>query len=510
MLAALLSLAMVLTFAGAADLEAPVTATAPADDAVMSIHAEEGALDVFSDAPEKGNWSYEALNCIVANDLMKGNNSKIMPANLLSRAEMTTIMVRVLGAENLSANISKYVDVKRGEWYYDAISAGVATKIINGSGNKMMPKDSITREQAMAILARTFLFEAETNATATFKDKAKISSWALESANALVEREIVLGDAKGNLRPQDNITRAEFATMLHRIVCYFAKADVDYAGKTINGSVILGDANVDLSGATIDGDLYIVEGVGDAKIDLSDVTVTGNIVIRGGDVTVAEGVSVIRKEDVVEDEPVVVPPVVDKEDTTTDRETPNVATTPNGANVKESGTYILYEGANGEKKLYATVRGNTITFDFRKLKTSEADWRTVVIKALYVDTDEDLICTADGFGFVSFETNKEIDLDDILKQMIDSTNNAIAPLLGINAVIDEQTGKVSEITNDYNLATLSFTIDTANSAYQTLGRKELFDSRGIDAGTNDQASFNGKIGTDSYTVVMKVPNYEND
>ena len=498
MLAALLSLAMVLTFAGAADLDATVTATAPISDEAIDIHAADGALDAFSDAPEKGSWSYEALNCIVANELIKGNNSLVMPANLLSRAEMTTIMVRVLGAEELSADISGYIDVSRGEWYYDAISAGVATRIIEGNGNKMMPKDSITREQAMAILARTFLFEAETNATATFNDKAKVSSWALESANALVEREIVLGDANGNLRPQDSITRAEFATMLHRIVCYFAKADVDYAGKTINGSVILGDANANLSGATIDGDLYIVEGVGDAKIDLSDVTVTGNIVIRGGDVTVAEGASVIRKED----EPVVVPPVVDdKEDTTTDRETPNVATTPNGADVTpveidETGTYVSYD--NGAAKVYADVTSNTITFDLTNVDGTET------LKDLFVKANKKVAIKTNGFSEVSFFTNEEVAVSDVLVDMLDSTSRAISQILGI-------TDAEGNVIGSYTVAELSDMIESAYTFYTNdmsadKWMQKLFDDRGIicDEAAN-KAAFTGTIGGNEYTIVLIVP-----
>ncbi|MBQ5777574.1 MAG: S-layer homology domain-containing protein [Oscillospiraceae bacterium] len=496
MLAALLSLAMVLTFAGAADLEAPVTATALADDLAIDIHAADGALDAFIDAPEMGNWSYEALNCIVANELMKGNGNKMMPANLLSRAEMTTIMVRVLGAENLSADISSYIDVKRGEWFYDAISSGVATKIINGNGNKMMPKDSITREQAMAILARTFLFEAETNATATFKDKAKVSYWALESANALVERKIVLGDSNGNLRPQDNITRAEFATMLHRIVCYFAKTDVDYAGKTINGSVILDDGSIDLSGVTIDGDLYIVEGVGNAKIDLTDVTVTGNIVIRGGDVTVAEGASVIRPEV----KPEVVPPVVDKDDTT-DRETPNVATTPNGADVTpveidENGTYVSYN--NGATKVYADVTGKTITFDLTGVAGEE------VLKDLFVKANKNVSIKADGFSEVNFKTNEEFPVAELLADMLDSTNKAISNMMGITNASGEVEGdlKLSYLADKVETAYIFYTNDTSDDKWM----QKLFDDRDIicDEAIN-KAAFKGTIGGNEYTIVIIVP-----
>lgn len=507
MLAAVLSLAMVLTFAGAADIDAETDLAVSADSVNIDIHAADGALDAFADAPEEGNWSYESLNCIVANELMKGNNSLLSPSALLSRAEMTTIMVRLLGAEGLSADISKYVDVRNGEWFYDAISSGVATKIINGSGNKMMPRDSITREQAMVILARTFLFEAETNATATCRDSADISSWALESANALVENKVVLGDANGDLRPKSNITRAEFATMLHRIICYFAKADVDYAGKTINGSVVLADGSVDLSGVTIDGDLYIVEGVGDAKIDLTDVTVTGRIVIRGGDVTVSEGAGaqVVRPEE----EPVV-PPVVDDKDDTTDRETPNVSTTPGGAEanpivIDETGTYVSYDG--GAKKVYADVTGDTITFDLTNVGGEE------ILKDLFVKANKKVAIKADGFREVDYLTNEEIPVSALLADMVDSTNKAFTGPEFLKITDADK----NIVATEYKLRHLAEMTSIASSLYVNDLSEDKW-AQGIFHGYDvtisvikegeeivaNKASFTGTIGGKKFTISLIV------
>ena len=58
MLAAMLSLAMVLSFAGAADIDAETTAAVSEESLNIDIHAADGALDAFADAPENGNWSY--------------------------------------------------------------------------------------------------------------------------------------------------------------------------------------------------------------------------------------------------------------------------------------------------------------------------------------------------------------------------------------------------------------------------------------------------------------------
>ena len=297
MLAAVLSIAMLLTFAAAADDTLTnagtadlISAAAPESDTIAA-HHDEHALDIFTDAPSQDSWKYQGLNCAVNNGTMTGHENKIRPDDSLTRAEMVTMMVRVLGAHATKAEIGHYVDVVAGQWYYEALQSGVAVKIINGSGNKMMPNSPITREQTFTILARTFLFSAKSDATADFVDNSKVSSWAKNATNALIDADVVRGDNTKTLRPQDNVTRAEFAAMLDRVACLFVNKDANYSGKKITGSLIVNDATADLSGATIEGDLIITDAVGTGNIDLSDVTVTGRIVIRGGDVNLNEGTS---------------------------------------------------------------------------------------------------------------------------------------------------------------------------------------------------------------------------
>lgn len=295
MLAAVLSIAMLLTFAaaaedtltnaGTADL---VTATAPESETIDT-HHDEHALDAFADAPAADSWKYQGLNCAVNNGTMTGHDNKIRPDDSLTRAEMVTMMVRVLGAHATKAQIEHYVDVVADQWYYEALQSGVAVKIINGSGDKMMPNSPITREQTFTILARTFLFSADTDAAADFVDNSKVSSWAKNATNALIDAEVVRGDNTKTLRPQDNVTRAEFAAMLDRVACLFVNTSANYSGKKVTGSLIVNDATADLSGATIEGDLIITDAVGAQNIDLSNVTVTGRIVIRGGEVNLNQG-----------------------------------------------------------------------------------------------------------------------------------------------------------------------------------------------------------------------------
>ncbi len=59
------------------------------------------------------------------------------------------------------------------------------------------------------------LVKGELN-TAKFRDTK--GHWAEKDINELSEMGIVLGDEKGNFRPDDKITRAEAAVMIRRAV----------------------------------------------------------------------------------------------------------------------------------------------------------------------------------------------------------------------------------------------------------------------------------------------------
>ncbi len=279
-LAAAMAVAMLFSFASAAE------------DNSVGASREENHLGAFVDAPAEDSWKFQGLNCAVENGVMNGHENKLRPDDSLTRAEMVAMMVRVLGAYANKADIESYVDVALGEWYYDTMQSGVAIKIINGAGNKMMPNDAITREQTFTILARAFLhMENDKGAADNFSDAGAVSDWAKPATNALIESGVVQGDTTNTIRPKADVTRAEFAAMLNRIAGHMSKQNGDYAGKTVSGSFILNDSSVNLDGAVIEGDLYITDAIGTDTIDLSNVTVTGRIVIRGGEVNIKAGTS---------------------------------------------------------------------------------------------------------------------------------------------------------------------------------------------------------------------------
>lgn len=245
--------------------------------AMLIPNAFAASPEDFHDFPT--DWSAAGLRSAVDNGLLNGANGRIDGAGLLTRAQMAAIINRAFAAKK-TADLSGYNDVSADAWYRSDLAAAVAMGTFQGASGQLNPERPITREEAFAVLARAFALESGSTASLNvFSDSASVSSWAADSAAALVENGYVNG-ANGALNPKNNITRAEFAKIISDMASTYADASASLP-ETVDGSLIVRDNSVSLAGKTINGDLIIADGV--SQIDLSNVTVTGRILLRGGE-----------------------------------------------------------------------------------------------------------------------------------------------------------------------------------------------------------------------------------
>jgi hypothetical protein len=238
------------------------------------------AAEKYSDMPEDGFWSKPALEAAVENGLLTGYNGKLTPTESLTRAQMATIMARAFGAVE-KADISAYTDVPETAWYNSAIALAVGMGLFSGSDGKMEPDRAITRQEAFVVLARALkLNDGDTEDLSSFSDGASVQSWAVGPISALAEAGYVKGDS-GLLRPNDSITREQFAQIMYNAIkTYYSAAGV-YT--TVgSGNVMVNTAGVTLKNLTVSGDLIIGEGVGTGDVYLDGVTVSGRVVVRSG------------------------------------------------------------------------------------------------------------------------------------------------------------------------------------------------------------------------------------
>ena len=237
---------------------------------------------IFEDFPT--GWSQDAVSAAVNNGLLQGRTpTRLEPKGNLTRAEMATIINRAFGAK-IEADISSYHDVNITEWYYHEIAKAVNMQTFYGDGNgRMRPNDFITREEIFAVIARALVLESDNYSSLDkFSDGSLVSGWALPYASVLVEKGYVNGNDLGMLCPKDNITREEFAQIMHNIVkTYFTESGT--YGETGPDSTLIRESGVTLENMTIEGDLILGDGVGNGTVNLNNVTIKGRLLCRGGE-----------------------------------------------------------------------------------------------------------------------------------------------------------------------------------------------------------------------------------
>ena len=173
----------------------------------------------------EGHWAREYISNLYFREILKGGENGagqlvFRPDDSMTRQEFVVSMIRWLGVDT-----TEYADVelpfadqdKIADWALDAVKAAYELEYFTGSqsGKKIYadPTDTITREAAMALLARTLHAETKSDALDSFPDENKVSEWARPALTAMVERGVING-IDGKLQPQGSVTRAQVAKML--------------------------------------------------------------------------------------------------------------------------------------------------------------------------------------------------------------------------------------------------------------------------------------------------------
>ncbi|MGO4495040.1 chondroitinase-B domain-containing protein [Paenibacillus sp. 2RAB27] len=108
-----------------------------------------------------------------------------------------------------------FVDVPK-HWASEVISRAAAKGIVNGyADGSFKPDEPMTRMQFAAMLVRALGLKAETSAT-KFADGADIPAWAVGELGAALKAGILQGYEDESLRPNNPINRTEMVAMLIR------------------------------------------------------------------------------------------------------------------------------------------------------------------------------------------------------------------------------------------------------------------------------------------------------
>lgn len=141
----------------------------------------------------------------------------VRPEKPITRAEIATILFRLLEEKNREVLLTKsnsFIDVKDGDWFNIAVSTLVKAKVIEGyEDGTFKPQNNITRAELATIISK---FSSLKGGSTIFPDTK--GHWADKYINSAYASGWIDGYEDGSFRPQREITRAEMAAMINRFL----------------------------------------------------------------------------------------------------------------------------------------------------------------------------------------------------------------------------------------------------------------------------------------------------
>ena len=179
----------------------------------------------FSDT--NGHWAKGPIDALADRLVINGvGNGKFEPNRTATRAEFSSILVQAFGMYGLNQTLT-YSDTSSAAWYAEALQFASGYGIITGySDGSFRPNATITREEAMVIMARTagllglgadLSDEQIAKALGEFGDREALHGWSREAAALCVTLGVVNG-VGDNLQPGQPITRAQLAIMVDNLL----------------------------------------------------------------------------------------------------------------------------------------------------------------------------------------------------------------------------------------------------------------------------------------------------
>ena len=195
------------------------------------------------------------------------------PDNSITRGAFAGIMDRFLQFQSISGR-ETFSDTA-GSYWEDAILKLHAAGVYLGTDGKALAGNTITRQQAVTMIARAFHIDAETT-DLPYSDAALIAEYARPAVAEMTAQGYLNDSWDGNFRPTDPITRAEIINILSNMINTLIQTN-EKVYWDIPGTLMINSAEgATLTNMTIHGDLIVAPGV-TGDIAVSNLSVMGNI-----------------------------------------------------------------------------------------------------------------------------------------------------------------------------------------------------------------------------------------
>lgn len=215
---------------------------------------------VFTDI--SGHWAKSYIERVAEEGLVTGYDDKTFkPNNNVTVLEALVMLSRLYNIDDDVRDeiVDKYEPVLKKmpntlyrEWSFEYLAVIMELGVVSESlvdswfSNKAIFQEA-TREEIAVLLTKTMMLEDEVKSlkvySLPFSDRDDISVSARPYIYVMYDKEILQGDAKKNINPKSNITRAEISTLLDKAYTYIQKNDIypeldDYKPTTVVSGMI--------------------------------------------------------------------------------------------------------------------------------------------------------------------------------------------------------------------------------------------------------------------------------
>lgn len=181
-------------------------------------------------------WAAKEINSVVADNIMTLSANRFNPEGNMTRVEFVNALLKVLSNENLNVNISnKFSDVTKANPNYDNILRSQQLGLVYGyPDGTFQPNRTVLRSEAQSVISHiTKDMVADKTILNQFKDASAIPAWATNVYAKTINYGIYVNypDSR-ELRPNDNLSRAEAAVLLARLKDKLDLVKSQYVGNT--------------------------------------------------------------------------------------------------------------------------------------------------------------------------------------------------------------------------------------------------------------------------------------
>jgi len=181
----------------------------------------------FADVPENSEH-YAAVEYLKSKGVISGYpDGTFQPDKNVNRAETLKILLLGTSTSLESTQSITFPDVQSDDWFYTYVRKAYELKIIEGyPDGKFKPENTINLAESLKVILLSFkAVLSETVESDPYPDVAK-DAWYSKYAKYSKEKVIIEPQDDGNLHGERQMTRAEFAEIVYRLM-YIREKNLD-------------------------------------------------------------------------------------------------------------------------------------------------------------------------------------------------------------------------------------------------------------------------------------------